>query len=624
MAIPESIKKLANDIRTKIYGRDVREALASGIEAAGSIANDADVRSQETETKQTNLEKKYDEQIANMSLENPSVAEVVDARVSGYDGQSYTTIGKRMDQVDAQLAQTMLDLNSRSINIKNPPVPLVGASGDGVSDDTSRIQNVIDYLKNNFGGGNIYFPSGKYLISSTIKMADNLYLIGSSRGKSSLKVMNNTNINIMIDANDTVGAGVIDITIDGNKQTNPHSLGLYIKGKVDWGKTSKFIGFNILVENCGETGILVDQDSFGVLLFNIETRYCDKYGIEIKNSDSRYMQIECWDCGQAGINFDGANNELIGGKFSFNGAIKDTNTANFILAGVRNIVTAIDVQDGKNTGMLFYDARDNVVSGVISDSNGDKSNPDGYGFSFINSQRNILIGSSTNAFNKQKYGLYMDESSINNVINFTSTGQEIEYHITNPHNSLNGKKISEKIIEEYKYGNKGLITNWFTNSRFNGTTGWTGGYRDLSAVNNVGVFTTTGPYARISQSLKPTQGKSYFLKCTLKVSDPKNVSLGINGINTFIRPTKIDTYEDIYILIYVDRNFTESTSVGLYIGQTGVTGEVKDMILYELPSELAKLTADEINEIVTYNKPNINNNNDLPLGNGYKLSTIYL
>lgn len=105
MAIPENIEQLANDIRTKVYGRDVREALASGIEAAGSIANDADVRSQETETKQTNLEKKYDEQIANMSLENPSVAEVVDARVSGYDGQSYTTIGKRFDSVDAQLAQ---------------------------------------------------------------------------------------------------------------------------------------------------------------------------------------------------------------------------------------------------------------------------------------------------------------------------------------------------------------------------------------------------------------------------------------------------------------------------------------------------------------------------------------
>ena len=119
MAIPESIKKLANDIRTKIYGRDVRESLASGIEAAGSIANDADVRSQETETKQTNLEKKYDEQIANMSLENPSVAEVVDARVSGYDGQNFDTIGKRMDKVDAQLAQKALqgDLDITNANV---------------------------------------------------------------------------------------------------------------------------------------------------------------------------------------------------------------------------------------------------------------------------------------------------------------------------------------------------------------------------------------------------------------------------------------------------------------------------------------------------------------------------
>jgi len=147
MAIPENIEQLANDVRTKVYGREVREALASGIEAAGSIANDADVRSQETETKQTSLEKKYDEQIANMSLENPNVAEVVDARVSGYNGQSYTTIGKRFDSVDAQLAEN-LNVSPSVISAfwDSPEVPSIRPEANSWADVTWKYQTMIDNL----------------------------------------------------------------------------------------------------------------------------------------------------------------------------------------------------------------------------------------------------------------------------------------------------------------------------------------------------------------------------------------------------------------------------------------------------------------------------------------------
>lgn len=110
MAIPENIEKLANDVRTKIYGKDVREALASGIEAAGETAEDARIKSEDTETRQTSLEKQFDDQIANMTLDDPSSAELVAARTNVNTGESYGTIGRRLDaeyaDVTAQLAET--------------------------------------------------------------------------------------------------------------------------------------------------------------------------------------------------------------------------------------------------------------------------------------------------------------------------------------------------------------------------------------------------------------------------------------------------------------------------------------------------------------------------------------
>lgn len=52
-----------------------------------------------------------------------------------------------------------------------------GAVGDGVTDDTAAIQKVIDSLSAT--GGNIYFPKGSYLITSTLKILNsNISLYG--------------------------------------------------------------------------------------------------------------------------------------------------------------------------------------------------------------------------------------------------------------------------------------------------------------------------------------------------------------------------------------------------------------------------------------------------------------
>ncbi|QFG53716.1 glycosyl hydrolase family 28-related protein [Chryseobacterium sp.] len=67
-----------------------------------------------------------------------------------------------------------------------------GAKGDGVTDDTQAIQKAIDVVSNLYplqnisggnwqGGGAIFFPKGKYIISRTLLIRDCISLTGESR-----------------------------------------------------------------------------------------------------------------------------------------------------------------------------------------------------------------------------------------------------------------------------------------------------------------------------------------------------------------------------------------------------------------------------------------------------------
>lgn len=106
--IPQIIKELAKKVREAKLGKEVRESIAKSMEETSLVAEDANTRSQSTENRQTILENKYDEQLKN----SDDVTEVKDAHVSAYDGQTYDTIGKRMDRVDADLAQNESQLKS--------------------------------------------------------------------------------------------------------------------------------------------------------------------------------------------------------------------------------------------------------------------------------------------------------------------------------------------------------------------------------------------------------------------------------------------------------------------------------------------------------------------------------
>lgn len=86
-----------------------------------------------------------------------------------------------------------VDLYTKTVNVLD-----YGAKGDGITDDTAAIQKAINenapYYRDEFYiGTEIFFPSGRYIISDSIILPGYIYLVGEGRGNTILYLDANTN-----------------------------------------------------------------------------------------------------------------------------------------------------------------------------------------------------------------------------------------------------------------------------------------------------------------------------------------------------------------------------------------------------------------------------------------------
>ena len=99
-----NISGILEKIREAIYGKEVRGSLADGLEAINNETIAATNLSNRTKERQDLLDNKFDEQIKNMTLQYPSSAEIVDARIKE-DGTTFETLGKRINSIDLSLGE---------------------------------------------------------------------------------------------------------------------------------------------------------------------------------------------------------------------------------------------------------------------------------------------------------------------------------------------------------------------------------------------------------------------------------------------------------------------------------------------------------------------------------------
>lgn len=120
-----------------------------------------------------------------------------------------------------------LDYKVSTLELYN--VLLAGAAGDGITDDTVVIQGVIDAAA--VAGGTVYFPPGTYLVSDSLILYSDVYLLGAGKGASTIKLANGSDVDVLLgdnayalfgtNATGILRFGVKDLTIDcnGNNQS---------------------------------------------------------------------------------------------------------------------------------------------------------------------------------------------------------------------------------------------------------------------------------------------------------------------------------------------------------------------------------------------------------------------
>ena len=188
-----SIASIVAQIRTAMYGKDVRENIASGIESINEeVIN--------TTTKQNSLQQIFNSLTINAGNSN---SEIVAGRTSNVTGVTSATIGGRLDYADSSLFNI-------AINVK-----FFGAKGDGVTDDTASIQNAINYAYNN-GYRVVMFPDGIYMVRELL-FKSNIKFFGNG-DKSIIKSHPNCitwDVATRIDNESNII--VENLTFDGNK-----------------------------------------------------------------------------------------------------------------------------------------------------------------------------------------------------------------------------------------------------------------------------------------------------------------------------------------------------------------------------------------------------------------------
>ncbi len=193
-----------------------------------------------------------------------------------------------------------------NINIYN--VKDYGAAGDGVTDDTDAINDLIDNIAD---GSTIYFPAGTYLVRevSAVTPSGNMsQLYAANLG---IKIFDKTGIELYGDGNATIFKGIDpvgsctgniincknvdslnihDIRIEGNLGThiNVTTTGNmkdeWLYGIHIWGNSNNCIVHNVRFNNCHSDGL--NLHDVGTFRTNIHVNdctftYCGRNGIQV-------------------------------------------------------------------------------------------------------------------------------------------------------------------------------------------------------------------------------------------------------------------------------------------------------------------------------------------------------
>ena len=104
------INKELTQIKTAVYGKDVRGSIHDGIKKINTESEGSRSIANENKQRQDTLEQQFDDLQRDYSEANPSTAELVAARTNTETDENYNTIGRRMDAEYQKITSQLNDL----------------------------------------------------------------------------------------------------------------------------------------------------------------------------------------------------------------------------------------------------------------------------------------------------------------------------------------------------------------------------------------------------------------------------------------------------------------------------------------------------------------------------------
>lgn len=102
--VPEVSKKHAENVRRKVYLQDMTESFARGVEYAGLIANEAEIKAKNADLLSKDTQNRFKDQIEGTT----NSAEVIDAR-RPFGKESYQTLSERLEATDEEIRQSSIN-----------------------------------------------------------------------------------------------------------------------------------------------------------------------------------------------------------------------------------------------------------------------------------------------------------------------------------------------------------------------------------------------------------------------------------------------------------------------------------------------------------------------------------
>ena len=274
-----------------------------------------------------------------------------------------TSVYNASSGITGATTRTLVNKLSETVSVKD-----FGATGNGVTDDTTAMQNALSS-----GASVVYIPAGTYLISTKLTFSCNVY------GDGATSIIKTVGDITALESTTSYGfIKSIKITSDNGGSTNNHGLVLKY--------CSRSLIDSVWVASMGYYGIWIDSTSGNNNLLNLSNVRCvsnGNHGIYVSGGvDNNAMTFENVDVrsnGASGLVFNSPSISNISNCNFLNSVSAQSNTSRgvaFFGAYARNNVGVVYLE-GNGTTDLYFDstAHGNFIQttndgSTITDDNG--------------------------------------------------------------------------------------------------------------------------------------------------------------------------------------------------------------------------------------------------------------